>query len=53
LPYRASIMEVTNLEAAFEKITVNDENEEIVSSSTATYHKSKVYKIVRCPWSCN
>lgn len=30
--------EVSNLEAAFERITVNDENDEQV----ATYHKAKV-----------
>ena len=47
-------MEVANLEAAFEKITVNDENEELVSLSTATYHKSsKVRVIVRCAQSCD
>jgi aurora kinase len=35
-------MEVANLEAAFEKITVTDENDEHISS-TATYQKSKVH----------
>lgn len=33
-------MDVTNLEAAFERITVNDENDD--QPTTTTYHKSKV-----------
>lgn len=33
-------MEIANLEAAFERINVTDENDQL--SSTATYHKSKV-----------
>lgn len=33
--------EVSHLEAAFERITVTDENEEQLVS-TATYHKAKV-----------
>ncbi|KAF2795902.1 kinase-like protein [Melanomma pulvis-pyrius CBS 109.77] len=34
--------DVSNLEAAFERITVTDENDDLVASSTtATYHKSK------------
>lgn len=35
-------MEVANLEAAFERVTVTDENEEQISSSTTSYHKTKV-----------
>ncbi|KAH7382475.1 kinase-like domain-containing protein [Phaeosphaeria sp. MPI-PUGE-AT-0046c] len=34
-------MEVANLEAAFERVTVTDENEEQISSSTTSYHKTK------------
>lgn len=37
----SSIMDVANLEAAFERVTVTDENDDQISSST-TYHKSKV-----------
>jgi aurora kinase len=33
--------EVSHLEAAFERITVNDENDE-QAVTTATYHKAKV-----------
>lgn len=36
-------MEVANLEAAFERITVTDENDEQISSSTTSYHKTKVH----------
>jgi aurora kinase len=39
-------MDVANLEAAFEKITVTDENDEQVSSTT-TYQKTKVYSFLR------
>jgi aurora kinase len=35
-------MEVANLEAAFERITVTDENDEQISASTTSYHKTKV-----------
>jgi len=39
-------MEVANLEAAFERITVTDENDDLlVASTTSTYHKSKVNMI--------
>ncbi|KAH3951897.1 non-specific serine/threonine protein kinase [Parastagonospora nodorum] len=34
-------MEVANLEAAFERITVTDENDEQITSSTTSYHKTK------------
>jgi aurora kinase len=37
-------MEVANLEAAFERITVNDENNEQIASSITSYHKAKVYQ---------
>jgi aurora kinase len=33
--------DVANLEAAFERTTINDENDDQVSSN-ATYHKAKV-----------
>jgi hypothetical protein len=39
-PFRT--MEVANLEAAFERITVTDENNEQVASSITSYHKAKV-----------
>jgi aurora kinase len=35
-------MDVANLEAAFERVTVTDENDEQISSSTTSYHKTKV-----------
>jgi hypothetical protein len=35
------IMDVANLEAAFERVTVTDENDDQVSTST-TYHKNQV-----------
>lgn len=35
-------MDVANLEAAFERVTVTDENDDHVVSSTTTYHKTKV-----------
>lgn len=38
-------MEVANLEAAFERITVTDENDEQISSSTTSYHKTKVWDV--------
>jgi hypothetical protein len=38
--------EVANLEAAFERITVTDENDDQISSST-TYLKSKVCNLIR------
>jgi len=34
-------MDVANLEAAMERVTVTDENDEHISSTT-TYHKTKV-----------
>jgi aurora kinase len=37
--------DVANLEAAFERTTINDENDDQVSSTTTTtttYHKAKV-----------
>lgn len=34
-------MEVANLEAAMERITVTDENDDQIASTT-TYHKTKV-----------
>jgi aurora kinase len=34
-------MDVANLEAAFERVTVTDENDDQVSTST-TYHKNQV-----------
>lgn len=37
--------EVANLEAAFERITVTDENDEQIASSTV-YHKTKVGVLV-------
>ncbi len=40
-------MEVANLESAFERITVTDENEEQVASTT-TYHKMKVCSAPVC-----
>lgn len=36
-------MDVANLEAAFERVTVTDENDEQISSSTTSYHKTKVH----------
>lgn len=33
--------DVANLEAAFERVTVTDENDEQISTNT-TYHKNKV-----------
>jgi hypothetical protein len=41
-PFLLLAMEVANLEAAFERVTVTDENEEQISSSTTSYHKTKV-----------
>ena len=41
-PFLLFAMEVANLEAAFERVTVTDENEEQISSSTTSYHKTKV-----------
>jgi aurora kinase len=40
-PFRT--MEVANLEAAFERITVTDENNEQIASTTS-YHKAKVHQ---------
>jgi aurora kinase len=36
-----NMADVANLEAAFERTTIHDENDEHVTS-TATYHKAKV-----------
>ena len=41
-------MEVANLEAAFERITVTDENDEQITSSTTSYHKTKVNSTQPC-----
>jgi aurora kinase len=42
-------MEVANLEAAFERITVTDENNDQISSSISSYHKAKVHKAPSYP----
>jgi aurora kinase len=39
-------MDVANLEAAFERVTVTDENDEQISSSTTSYHKTKVNSVL-------
>jgi aurora kinase len=39
-------MDVANLEAAFERVTVTDENDEQISSSTTSYHKTKVCSVL-------
>jgi hypothetical protein len=42
----SSAMDVANLEAAFERVTVTDENDEQISSSTTSYHKTKVRNLL-------
>ena len=42
--------DVANLEAAFERTTIHDENDEQIVSTT-TYHKAKVCSIQRSEYS--
>jgi hypothetical protein len=42
----SNAMDVANLEAAFERVTVTDENDDQISSSTTSYHKTKVHSLL-------